>query len=392
MKNVHVKPARSRAKTILQHLSAIGLLSLLLLPDLSAQVTFNSPGFAPSRMDDLGRLVTDWGTVSLDLSGAGLSEAVPAMVKSVKLDGNIPAAQALSRRGPVTLTATAYRAPAWPSGFDVLTVRIEETAGEDRTVNLTLGLPDTVRIGLNTVSLGGRAVLKLPAGPRVSQTMREWGWADDATALPGWARPAVECDPAFRNIRAGLGGVPILYHFKVAPRTKCKVVLGFCESHWDQAGQRPVVCQVEGAANQEVDPLVRWGQHHPGVVLFEAADANGDGNLDVDVLPKTGAPDQNPILNAIWIFPSETTPNLDQVILGRLNSHALRYVSVGGENDQSLYSGGRVEYAVKLSPRAVHEMTFLLASPGGSVPQSEQSAWTPEQLRKAAADVWRDWR
>ena len=45
-----------------------------------------------------------------------------------------------------------------------------------------------------------------------------------------------------------MGGVPILYHFKVEPKAEVNVVLGFCESHWAQSGQRPVICQVEGAA------------------------------------------------------------------------------------------------------------------------------------------------
>ena len=313
-------------------------------------------------------------------------------LQSLKLDGLIPAAQAQSRYGPVALTLTAFRAPVWPAGLDVLTVRLTETAGQETPVQLSLALPETVRIGLKTVTLGGRAVLGLPAGTKVSQAMRDWGWADDAVALPGWARPAVDCDPAFKNIRAGMDGVPILYHFKVDPKAKVKVVLGFCESHWSQAGQRPVICQVEGAPSQEVDPLARWGQHRPGAILFAASDANGDGTLDVSVLPKPGAPDQNPILNAIWLFPADASPNLDQVITGKLNAAASRYVAVGGSNDQSLYAGGRVEYALKLLAHATQELTFLVACPGGSVPPADQTAWTPEKLRQSATAVWRDWR
>ncbi len=222
--------------------------------------------------------------------------------------------------------------------------------------------------------------------------MRDWGWADDAVALPGWARPAVECDPAFRNIRAGMGGVPIHYHFKVAPEARVKVALGFCESHWSQAGQRPVICRVEGASPQEVDPLARWGRHQPGAVAFAASDANRDGTLDVSVLPKPGAPDQNPILNAIWLFPADATPDLEQVVAGKLNAVASRYVAVGGGNDQSLYAGGRVEYALKLAARGTKELTFLVACPGSSVPPPDQTAWTVEKLRQSAAEVWRDWR
>ena len=368
------------------------LLALLFAIRLHAEVTFTSPGLAPTRMDDQGCLVEDWGSITVKVAGAGLPATAPATVQSIKLNGLIPAAQAQARYGAVALTLTAFRAPVWPAGLDVLTVRLAETAGQETPVQLSLTLPETVRLGLKTVTLGGRAVLGLPAGTSVSQTIRDWGWADDAVALPGWAKPAVDCDPAFKNIRAGMDGVPILYHFKVDPKAKLNVVLGFCESHWSQAGQRPVICQVEGAPPQEVDPLARWGQHQPGAVVFAASDANGDGTLDVSVLPKPGAPDQNPILNAIWLFPAGASPNLEQVVAGKLNAVAQRYVAVGGDNDQSLYAGGRVEYALKLPAHATQELTFLVACPGSSVPPPDQTTWTPEKLRQSAASVWRDWR
>lgn len=368
------------------------LLALLFAARLQAEVTFTSPGLAPTRMDDQGCLVEDWGSITVNVAGAGLPATAPTTVQSIKLDGFIPAAQAQSCYATVALTLTAFRAPVWPAGLDVLTVRLAETAGQETPVQLSLTLPETVRLGLKTVTLGGRAVLGLPAGTSVSQVLRDWGWADDAIALPGWAKPAVDCDPAFKNIRAGMDGVPILYHFKVDPKAKLNVVLGFCESHWSQAGQRPVICQVEGTPPQEVDPLARWGQHQPGAVVFAASDANGDGTLDVSVLPKPGAPDQNPILNAIWLFPAGASPNLEQVIAGKLNAVALRYVAVGGGNDQSLYAGGRVEYALKLPAHATRELTFLVACPGSSVPPPDQTTWTPEKLRQSAASVWRDWR
>jgi hypothetical protein len=368
------------------------LIAFLLGAQLRAEVTFTSPGLAPTRMDDQGRLVEDWGSITVGVAGPGLPTASLATIQALKLDGVIPAAQAQSSYGTVALTLTAFRAPVWPEGLDVLTVRLAETGGKETAVQLSLALPEAGHLGLKTVTLGGRAVLGLPAGTKVSQAIRDWGWADDAVALPGWARPAVDCDPAFQNIRAGIGGVPIVYHFRVDPKAKAKVVLGFCESFWAQAGQRPFICQVEGAMTQEVDPLARWGQHRPGAVLFDASDANGDGTLDVSVLPKPGAPDQNPILNAIWLFPAEASPNLEQVIAGKLNAIALRYVAVGGSNDQALYAGGRVEYALKLPANGSQELTFLVACPGSSVPAPDQTAWTPEKLRQSAAAVWRDWR
>ncbi len=356
------------------------------------EVTFTSPGLPSTRMDDQGRLVEDWGTVGVKVSGPGLPAEAAVSLESIKLEEVVPAARAQAQCGSINLSLTAFRAPVWPAGLDVLTVGLAENSGQETAVKLALMLPETVRLGLQTVSLGGRGVLSLPAGTKTSQAMRDWGWADDAVALPGWARPAVDCDAAFRNIRAGIGGVPILYHFKVEPKAKANVVLGFCESHWAQAGQRPVICRVEGAPPQEVDPLARWGQHRPGALLFAAHDVNGDGTLDVAVLPKPGAPDQNPILNAIWLFPAGATPNLEQVVAGRLNSEALRYVDVGGGNDQSLYAGGQVEYALTLPAHGKRELTFLVACAGGSVPAPGQTTWTLEKLRQAAAAVWRDWQ
>jgi hypothetical protein len=98
------------------------------------------------------------------------------------------------------------------------------------------------------------------------------------------------------------------------------------------------------------------------------------------------------ILNAVWLFPADAKLELDQVIAGKLNGQALRYVAAGGGNDQSLYAGGKVEYAVKLPAKAVQEMTFLVACPGSSVPPPDQTTWTLEKLRQAAAAVCRDWK
>ena len=355
-----------------------------------AEVQLTSPGFAPSKLDARGRLVEDWGALDLKLTDAG--EAGALEVRAIKLDGVTPAAEAVSQHSGVRFTRTAYRAPAWPSGLDVLTVRLEETEGREQAAQLSVILPESARVGNRTVSVGSRSVVCLPANARASQTRREWGWDDDATSLPGWGSPAVGCDPAFSSIRAGMGGVPIHYRFKVEPKAALQVVLGFCESHCSASGQRPMICQVEGVPAQELDCIARWGQHQPGALQFAGKDQNGDGELTVDVLPQPSAPDRNPILNALWLFPTGQSLDLAQVISGNLNAQALRYVDVGGANDQSLYIGGRVEYAVKLPANGAQEMVFFVACPASSVPLPEQSAWTPTRLRQSAAQVWRDWK
>lgn len=341
-------------------------------------------------MDAQGRLLEDWGAVDLKIAGAETTSAVE--VKSVQLAETIPAAQASAQHGAVRITRTAYRAPVWPSGLDVLTVRLEETAGHEQSVQLSLALPESARVGSRTVAVGNRAVVALPAEARASQTKRDWGYDDDATSLPGWGKPRVECDSAFRNIRAGMGGVPIHYRFKVELKGARTVVLGFCESHWETSGQRPMICQVEGAPAQQLDCIAKWGQHQPGALQFAGQDLNGDGELEVSVLPQPGAPDQNPILNVLWVFSAGQNLDVTQVIRGSHNAQALHYVDVGGSNDQSLFAGGQAEFTVKLPAKGVREMTFLVACSGSSVPTPERTAWTPEKLRQSAAQVWREWK
>jgi hypothetical protein len=353
-------------------------------------VSFSSPGLPPSSMDSAGRLAADWGTFGVRLAGEGVAEG-PVNVEAVKLEDLVPAARATADRGAVRLICTAYRAPVFPSGLDVFTARVEEAKGEPCTFTLALELPEQAQRGMRTVRLGNRIVLGLPADATAAQTLREWGYCDEAASLPGWANPAVPCDEAFKNIRAGMGGVSIAYRFAVRPKSAATVALGLCESHWAEAAQRPLVCRVEGAVAQEVDPVSKWGRHQPGVLVFKSRDENGDGRLDVVVRAAPQAPDQNPILNAIWIFPPGKAPDPAELIAGKLSAAATYYVDVGGPNDQSLYSPGAIEYKIELPAGGSRELTFLAACSGTSVPSPDASAWTPVTLYDAAADVWRDW-
>jgi len=353
-------------------------------------VTLASPGFPPSQMDAQGRLVEDWGPLGVKLGGEGVTDG-PVQVEAVKLDGLIPAARATSNRGAVKMIATAYRAPAHPAGVDVLVVRLEEARGQPAKVSVALDLPEKAKIGLRSVKLGSRAVVTLPERTIPEDELRDWGYCDEGTSLPRWAKPQGACDPAFGNIRAGMGGMPLVYRFKVAPKSVCDVVLGFCESHWAESGQRPLACRVEGAEPQQIDPIAKWGRHKPGALLFAARDDNGDGRLEISVRAAPGAKDRNPILNAIWIFPKGKSPGLEKVISGATSEAALFYVDVGGQRDQSIFPPGKAEYRVSLPAGGAQELTFLGACPGGSAPSPETSVWTADTLRRAACDVWRDW-
>lgn len=367
---------------------SVVLLGAVVAASAPAQVTFTSPGLPVTTMDAQGRVVEDWGAFGFAVTGEGFTPPASVKVEETRLDQVIPGARAVSDIGGAKMTVTAFRGPAFPAGLDVVTVVLNDTTGKVRTGTLLLDLPAGSRSSSRTVKIGGRAVVMLPEEVTANRTMQEWGYDDEAIAMPGWARPEVACDPAFRNIRAGMEGVPISYRFKVTPGASLNVVLGFCESHWEAAGQRPMVCQVEGAPLAEVDPIAQWGRHRPGALVFAARDTNSDGLLDVSVLPQPGAPDQNPILNVIWLFAPGAAPNLNQVIAGRLNAVATRMVDVGGANDQPLYLEDKLQYPVTIPANGSVEMSFLVACPGATVPTPAKTAWTPERLRKAALSVW----
>jgi hypothetical protein len=361
-----------------------------LAAEADAGIPLASPGLAPSHMDPAGRLVEDWGTLGVQLSGEGVIDG-PVQVAAAKLDDVVPAATATSDRGVVKLACTAYRAPIHPTGLDVLTVRVEAAQGKAVAATLTLELPKKAQVALQSVKLGNRTVVLMPSEVLRDEQPRDWGYCDEAAAHPGWAKPKTKCDPAFRNIRAGMGGVPIMYRFRVPPKSECDVVLGFCESHWTSPGERVLACTVEGAAPQQIDPIAKWGQHGPGAIAFAARDENGDGMVEVSVRGAANSKDRNPILNAIWLFEKGTTPNLDQVVAGSASAGALRYVDVGGEGDQSLYPPGKAEFRVNLKPGEAKELVFLVACRGGSAPLPGESAWNAVKLLRAAREVWRDW-
>ena len=73
-------------------------------------IPIHSPGFPPSTLDAEGRLVEDWGSVGVTLSGEGVADG-PTALQAVKLDEVVPAAQATAARGAVRLIRTVFRAP-----------------------------------------------------------------------------------------------------------------------------------------------------------------------------------------------------------------------------------------------------------------------------------------
>jgi len=365
-----------------------GLLTVLLPTSLAlAEIEIRSPGAPPSKVAEDGTLIEPWGSVGLRIvepKGAKVAEQRAE-------EAPMPVAVTRTKAGPVALTQSAYRAPVWPSGVDVLEAELVNMGSEPAQTALELVVPETMQIGETTGTVQGQPALLLPDNLEAIREAREWGYVDGVSALPGWARPSAPCDPAYKNISAGMGGVPIRYRFRVAPGSKRTVMLGFCESHHPGAGLRPLLVQVEGVEDRSVDPIAAWGRHVPGAMRFDAVDADANGRLEVTVAPHPQARDHNPILNVLWIFTPGARIDEAKLIAGALNEQAERYIDVGGKNDQSLYKPGNLRFALNLQPAERREFLFLMRSPGCRyLPDMSHGLWGRESLRKAAADVWRD--
>ncbi len=349
-----------------------------------ADLLVGSPEMSATTIDADGAVHEDWGVISVKL------DPMPADASTQQRyePAFMPAVLSTTSAGPLTLKQCVYRAPIWPLGVDVLLLKVE--AKQETTATLRVAVPETVSVGERLGVAGGRAVLYVLAGPKLERKMKAWGCMGGAMSMPGWATPSVECDPAFKNIRAGMGGVPIEYRFAVPAGEKRTVVLGFCESFQPNGGIRPLRIEVEGAPEQDLDPIAAWGRHVPGCLRLDAADADKDGYIKVIVGPHPAASDRNPILNAAWVFKPDAPVDIEQVKLGKLNEAAEYFVEVGGVKDQDIYENGPVAYDLKLTPDQPVEMTFLLAVPGGAVP-SPPTAWTEAKLFNAAVAVWGDW-
>lgn len=343
-------------------------------------VYLGAPDAEPTWVDADGVIHADWGTMRLRLA-----DAEPTWTRAVVVDAAPTAVDRASLDG-LSLTTEAYRAPIWPSPVDVLTVTAVNGGTEAAPLHLTFDLPAGIGLGDGAALAGGRVVMRFPTDGLAERESLDWGWTSGGSAMPGWASPEGAVDPAFRSIRAGMGGTDLVYQFRVRPGSAQQVAVGLCESHWADAGQRPVKLVVEGAPTQVLDPLALWGRHRAGVVMFDGRDLNGDGLLRVAGLPVEGAPDTNPILNAIWLFAPDLAVDVQAVVRGELNDAATQFVDVGGERDQGFYRFDALAYDLTVPPGETLTQTFLLAAPGGSVPDTD--AWTPRLLRQAADEVW----
>ncbi len=157
-----------------------------------------------------------------------------------------------------------------------------------------------------------------PVAPAVSNGRADqWERLDGITGALGWARPAADVSPEFRNVAWGINR-PVRYRFRVPPGAAKRVMLGFCESYKLRLGDRIAEMHLEGAPVLALDIALSAPLNQPQVFLFDASDADLNGWIDVTIIAPQGH-DPNTTLATIAVYPAGLRLWRAELIAGSLD-------------------------------------------------------------------------
>jgi hypothetical protein len=198
--------------------------------------------------------------------------------------------------------------------------------------------------------------------------------SDSQAVQPGWASPPPGSDPAFSNVAIGFGHA-VHYRFKAGKAARYTVVFGLCEGYHTKPGQRILALQIEGKPLRTVDMVAEKGRNQPEVFAFPARDEDGDGWVDVAVGAAEHSPDKNTILNTLWVFRSDATPYLQELLAGRSPELPLAHIDCGADP------------AGNQTPR--HDLVLVRMRNAGSAPALVSPTLTIESAAPLSADAFR---
>jgi hypothetical protein len=233
---------------------------------------------------------------------------------------------------------------------------------------------------------------------------------DGISGALGWAQPTAPCSPEFSHVAWGINR-PIRYRLRVAPGARQRVALGFCESYKPRLNERVAAMQIEGAPVQIADLALTAPRHAPQVFLFEAADTNRDGWLEVRVEAPPGK-DPNPALALIAVYAADARLTREALIAGAnapadpaelriacgtellhqtARTDALHAVFPAGAAPVLTVRTGRRLRADERGGLSLGEAPFLLTQPRAERCEATATGWTlhfPAGTERATAFVF----
>lgn len=108
---------------------------------------------------------------------------------------------------------------------------------------------------------------------------------------------------------------PIVCVFHGDPQTRYQVFLGLIEDYWDRAGRRLMDIQVAGKVLATVDAF-NGSKGKPHGYLFPAI-TDQKGELWIRICPNASAPDKNPAICGLLLFPADARVEAEEVIANR---------------------------------------------------------------------------
>lgn len=199
-----------------------------------------------------------------------------------------------------------------------------------------------------------------------------------------WAKPDKACAAVFRHILVGHRS-PLAFEFTAERSRKYVVALGLIEGWHPEPGKRPLEIRIEDKPVRTVDLVKEYGRNKPVVLTFPAEDANGDGQLDIAVHPVKGAPDQNPVLSGLWIFPADAAPDAAAILSGKTGSTALACADA----DHRPAAPRELTLAWDLGSLAPGKQTeLLIVVPQGAEAKRAASSYDADAELKLAIAFW----
>jgi hypothetical protein len=264
------------------------------------------------------------------------------------LDDHWLAPQASFSYDGVAYTVTFAAVPDAEEAADAILVRAENTTAISQPNRLVLILDGAADLALadDHIEASGETIAYVGTGAQVAIRQRPIGCADlTATVagdmystpfLPSWGQGRnPNYDVAFYSGRIGWDGATVRYRLSCPPGAGYTVYLGVFSTEWGGPGQKPIYAgernvrlRVEGSAERVTVDAGRLKA--PVVARFEAVDEDGDGGIDLFSEADASVPNSVGFLNAIWVFPTGTQVDLDDLCQGRLNKTSLQFVNVGG--------------------------------------------------------------
>ncbi|MGA7701899.1 MAG: trehalase family glycosidase [Thermoguttaceae bacterium] len=143
--------------------------------------------------------------------------------------------------------------------------------------------------------------------------------------IPNATAPTVPCDPRFKNILVGLSK-PLVFRFKAPGKGTFRVAFGLIENCWEAAGKRVLDLRIEGKSVRTVDLAKEYGRNVPAVLCFDAADADGDGVIELSVHAVKPDQDPNPTVSFISVFDARNAPGPEKILAGGVDDEAIALV------------------------------------------------------------------